>query len=254
MCINSVKLSLPECSLDGKELFYIGDLALLQRRRVSIVGSRKPNAYAKTYTQTIAKKLANAGVCVVSGGAIGVDALAHKAAGSANTLMVAATGLEKRYPAINKNLIVQIEKNGLVLSQFPKGTPSLRRNFVLRNELIVALGEVLVVTYADLGSGTMRSVEYALKMGKEVFVLPHRLGESEATNRLLSEKRAEAIYDIDAFVARFGTVEKENDDPLLAFCGHNPTYEEVLKRFGEKVFEYELEGKIKVEAGRVLPA
>ncbi len=253
MCINSTKLSLPHCSLDGKELFYIGDLSLLQRRRVSIVGSRKPNAYARTYTQTIAKKLADAGVCVVSGGAIGVDALAHKAAGAANTVMVAATGIERRYPAINKTLIEAIEQEGLVLSQFPKGTPSLRRNFVMRNELIVALGEVLVVTYADLGSGTMRSVEYALKMGKTVFVLPHRLGESEATNRLLAQNKAEAIYDIEAFVARFGVVKKEEDDPVLAFCATHPTYEEALARFGEAIFLYELEGKIKIEAGRVMP-
>ena len=86
------------------------------------------------------------------------------------------------------------------MSQFTKGSPSTKYNFVLRNELVVALGDILIVTYADLNSGSMRSVEYALKMGKEIYVLSHRIGESEATNNLLSEGKAKAIYDIDVFV------------------------------------------------------
>ena len=142
-----------------KEIYYIGDITLLQRKKIAIVGSRKPNQYARNFTQQLASKLAHADVCTVSGGAIGVDAIAHKAAGAKNTIMVAATGLNKRYPAINKNIIESIEKEGLILSQFQENTPSNRYNFVLRNEVVVALGEALIVTYADDNSGTMRSVE-----------------------------------------------------------------------------------------------
>ena len=240
-------------SLEGRTLHYKGSLELLQRRRVSIVGARKPNAYARSLTHVIASKLAKAGVCVVSGGAIGVDAIAHKAAGTSNTIMVAATGLDIRYPAINKNLIAEIEQKGLVLSQFEEGTPSRIYNFPLRNELTVALGEVLVVTYADLKSGSVRSIEYAKKLGKEIFVLPHRLGESEATNELLKKDEATPIYDIDAFVGRFREVPKQNEDELLTFCSMHPTYDETVKRFGGKVFEYELEGKITIKEGRVYP-
>ena len=240
-------------SLQGKPIYYKGSLELLQRRRISIVGSRKPNAYARGMTQLIASKLAKAGVCVVSGGAIGVDAIAHKAAGVANTIMVAATGLDIRYPAINKQLIAEIEQKGLVLSQFEEGTPSRRYNFPLRNELTVALGEVLVVTYADLGSGSVRSIEYAKKLGKEIFVLPHRLGESEATNELLAKGEATAIYDIEKFVGRFGKSVTDEQDDLLLFCASNPTYDEVVSRFGAKVFEYELAGKIMIKEGRVYP-
>ena len=240
-------------SLQGKPIYYKGSLELLHRRRVSIVGSRKPNAYARGITQQIASKLAKAGVCVVSGGAIGVDAIAHKAAGTANTIMVAATGLDIRYPAINKHLIAEIEQKGLVLSQFEEGTPSRIYNFPLRNELTVALGEVLVVTYADLGSGSMRSIEYAKKQGKEIFVVPHRLGESEATNELLKNAEATAIYDIDEFVGRFGKHGVEEQDDLLLFCISHPRYDEVVSRFGSKVFEYELEGKIMIKDGKVYP-
>ncbi len=244
---------LESTSLKGKSIYYKGSLELLERRRVSIVGSRKPNGYARSMTQEIASKLAKAGVCVVSGGAIGVDALAHKAAGTANTIMVAATGLDIRYPAINKHLIGEIEQKGLVLSQFKEGTPSQRYNFPLRNELIVALGEALVVTYADPRSGSVRSIEYAKKLGKEIFVLPHRLGESEATNELLKNGFATPIYDIDEFVGRFGQAGRAEDDDFLLFCSGYPTYDEALRKFGGRVFEYELEGKIEIKEGRVFP-
>ena len=237
------------------ELFLLGDKTLLERKKVAIVGSRKPNQYAREMTIQLAKKLAQRSAVVVSGGAIGIDAIAHKAAGAENTIMVAATGLDKRYPAINKNLIAEIEQKGLVMSQFEAGTPSQRYNFVLRNELVVALGDVLIVSYADEKSGTMHSVNYAQKMGKKVYVLPHRIGESEGTNRLLFEKQAEAIYDLDAFVDQIcgKRAEKEHlqEDEFLSYCRQNPNYDLVLKRYASRLFEAELSGEIVVQNGRI---
>ncbi|MEN4052809.1 MULTISPECIES: DNA-processing protein DprA [Sulfurimonas] len=238
------------------ELFYLGNVGLLKKQKIAIVGSRKPNQYARERTTQLVKKLVQAKRCIVSGGAIGIDAIAHKAAGAKNTIMVAATGLDKRYPTINKNLICDIEQEGLILSQFQAGTPSNRYNFVLRNELVVALGEILIVAYADENSGTMRSVEYALKMGKKIYVLPHRIGESEGTNRLLAEKKAEAIYDIDAFVTKIcGQKNIEHSsvksDDFLEFCRTNPAYEEVLQQFASRLFEAELSGEVEIKNGRV---
>jgi len=236
------------------ELFCIGNTKLLKNKKVAIVGSRKPNQYAREMTYQLAFKLSQAGVTVVSGGAIGVDAIAHKAASAPNTIMVAATGLDKRYPAINKNLIQNIEQEGLVLSQFAAGTPSNKYNFVLRNELVVALGDVLIVTYADKNSGTMRSVEYALKMGKKIYVLPHRIGESAGTNLLLKQKKADAIYDIDAFIEKFVCVSqeaKQESDDFLSFCRKNPSYEEALQKFPSRIFEAELSGEVEVKNARV---
>jgi DNA processing protein len=142
-----------------------------------------------------------------------------------------------------------------VLSQFPHATPSRKYNFVLRNELAVALGEVLVVSYADENSGTLRSVEYAQAMGKKIYVLPHRIGESEATNKLLAQNKAEAIYDIEKFVAMFCNTQeggrKQQTDPFLDFCATTPTYEEALKRFPAKIFEAELMGQIEVKNAKV---
>ena len=236
-----------------KELFFIGDTSLLKRKKISIIGSRKPNQYARHKTQELAKRLSESGVCIVSGGAIGVDAISHNAAGANNTIVVAATGLDKRYPAINKKLIEDVEKKGLVMSQFTQGSPSTKYNFVLRNELVVALGDILIVTYADLNSGSMRSVEYALKTGKEIYVLSHRIGESEATNNLLSEGKAKAIYDITAFVKQFGELsvgDKKSDD-FLDFCKQNPSYDETIAKFPSRVFEAELSGEIEIRNGQV---
>ena len=234
-------------------LFYKGNLELLQRKKLSIVGSRKPNQYARHKTQELAAKLSNAGVCIVSGAAIGVDAIAHKAAGTNNTIAVAATCLDKRYPAINATLIAQIEAEGLTVSQFEDGSSATRYNFVIRNELVVALGDALIVTYADENSGTMRSVEFAQKMEKDIYVLAHRIGESEGTNRLLEDGIAKPIYNIDSFIQSIAGTEcnKKVDDPFLDFCSSNPSYEEALLQFPSRIFEAELLGEIVVKNGLI---
>lgn len=232
-----------------KEIFYKGNTNLLKYKKISIVGSRRPISYVKTKTTDIAKALSKAGICIVSGGAMGVDALSHKAAGEDNTIMVAGTGLDIRYPAINKKLIATIEQKGLVLSQFDASLPSLKQNFPARNELVVALGDALIVTQADLKSGTMHSVNFALSMQKPIYVLPHRLGESEGTNKLIKEGLATPIYDIDAFVANFGEVQECIEDAFLEFCKQNPSYDEAVSQYASEVFEYELMGKISIENG-----
>ena len=252
--ISEINFHIPE--LDSmkkypKNLYYIGNTNLLQKTKVSIVGSRSPNQYARQCIHQISNNLSNAGICIVSGGAMGIDALAHKGAGSSNTIMVAGTGLDKRYPSVNRNIIEEIENNGLVISQFEAGVPSNRWNFPLRNEVVVALSDILIVAYADINSGTMRSVEYALKMGKDIYVLPHRIGESNGTNKLLEDGSAKAIYNIDEFISKYknSACTDSNEDILLAYCKSNPTYDEAVNKYGTKVFEYELEGKIKITNG-----
>ncbi|HGZ70137.1 MAG TPA: DNA-processing protein DprA, partial [Nitratifractor sp.] len=150
-------------------IYAIGNETLLERVKVSIVGTRKPLAYTKDYTYKIAKALAKRGVVVVSGAAMGVDAIAHQGAGVENTIAVMANGLDIRYPAVNKNLIRDIEERGLTLSFYEAGFKARSWSFVARNELVVALGEILIVTEAELKSGSMRSVEFALAMGKHIF-------------------------------------------------------------------------------------
>ena len=236
-----------------KNIYYLGNIDLLQKRTISIVGTRKPNNYTKQYTHELAKALSEHNICVVSGAAMGVDAIAHNAATPHNTIAVAGTGLDIRYPAVNRRLIEDIENNGLMLSQFPMKTPSQRYNFPIRNELVVSLGECLIVAQADENSGTMRSVEFALKMNKPIFVLAHRIGESVGTNKLLEQNLATAIYDIDKFIEDFVGFKNDikHSDDFLEYCKTTPTYDDVMQKFPEKIFEYELSGKIQVTNGLV---
>ncbi len=225
-------------------LFYKGNLDLLQRPKVSIVGTRRPSNYTRQCTYTLANALAKRGVCVVSGAAMGVDTIAHAGAGEENTIAVVANGLDIRYPAVNQNLIANIENKGLVLSQFNDGFRATGWSFVVRNELVVALGDSLIVTEADLNSGSMRSVEYALKMGKEIFVLPQRLDESLGTNQLLHTMKATAIHDIEAFASTFGQVAdnaSEKDD-FFIFAKKHLLLKRVLKNLVTECMKQNLKG------------
>ena len=235
------------------ELFYKGNLDLLERPKVSIVGTRRPSIYTQNFTYSLAKALARRGVCIVSGVAMGVDAIAHSGAGTDNTIAVVANGLNIRYPVINKELIESIEKNGLMLSQFNDGFRATGWSFVVRNELVVALGEMLIVTEAELNSGSMRSVEYALKMGKEIFVLPQRLDESSGTNSLLRDGKATAITDVETFASRFGDASSSNiqKDEFFYFCQTSPTFDDTVSKFGDRVYEAELEGSVTIHNGIV---
>jgi len=235
-------------------LYCRGDLSLLERPKVSIVGTRKPSSYTRRLTYDLAQALSRRGVCIVSGAAMGVDAIAHQGAGADNTIAVLANGLDIRYPAVNASLIESIEAHGLLLSQFEEGMRTAQWGFVVRNELVVALGEVLIITEADEESGSIRSAEYAQKMGKTIYVLPHALDRSRGTNRLLAEGKAEPIYDLESFADRFGVAPSDSErikDSFFYFCQKHPTLDEAVAAFGNRVYEAELAGEIRIESGRI---
>lgn len=232
---------------------YSGNIALLSRPKVSIVGTRRPSTYAKEYTRKLAKALADRGVVVVSGGAMGVDAIAHQGAGEKQSISVLPTGIDLKYPAVNRGLLGGIEEGGgLLLSQFEVGFRATPWSFVLRNELVVALGEILIIAEADEDSGSMRSAEYAKKMNKEIYVLPHPLNGSYGTNKLLLNGEAKAIYGVDEFASRYGV--SSSSIPKDAFyyaCQKSPTLDEIVDIFGDRVYEAELDGTIKIDNGIV---
>lgn len=233
-------------------IYYQGNHELLKQPKVSIVGTRRPMTYTKNFTSSLAKGLNQRGQIIVSGCAMGVDALAHKACENFQTIGVVANGLDIRYPKINQGLIQNIEQKGLMLSFFEKGHEARPYNFVQRNELVVALSDALIITQADLNSGTLSSANFAIKQGKPIYVLPHRLNESLGTQKLLKEGHAKAIDDMDGFLNQFGSIQTFRDD-LIEFCQQHPLYETALQKFGARIFEYELAGKIEVKRGRVLP-
>jgi len=227
-----------------KTLYSVGDKSLLDTKMISIVGTRKPISYTKESTLKLSKAFSSIGYTVVSGAAMGVDALAHIGS-HPRTIAVMANSLDIYYPKVNQKLIEKIYKEGLAISEYPQSTKATRYSFVIRNRIVVALGEVLIIAEADENSGTMRSAEIAKEMGKKIFVLPHRLGQSKGTQKLLEDGDAELIIDIDKFVSRFGKIDKVLDDEF-SFFKNSPTLEDALAKFGDKLYEYELEGKIEI--------
>ncbi len=238
---NIISFPIPELAAMKRypdKLFYRGNLELLQHPKISIVGTRRPNPYTRAITLELSKKLALSGLVIVSGVAAGVDRIAHEGAGAENTIAILPSGIDIRYPSANRTLIETIENQGLTISQFEPDFLAREWSFVVRNEIVVALGDALIVAEADIGSGSMRSVEYALAMGKPIYVLPHRLRESTATRQLVSDGKATAIDDIDTFVARMSQKGRNmiDDTPFIAYCRNNPTYEEVVGIFPCEIF------------------
>jgi len=233
------------------DIYYIGNIELLKNKKIAIVGTRKPNAYTKIFTHKLAQELSKHNITIVSGAAMGVDAIAHQSSNN-NTIAVVANSLDIRYPAVNKNLIANIEQNSLILSTYKPTTKARAYTFVHRNEIVVALADIVIITQADLKSGSLTSAKYAISMGKPLYVLPHRIGESAGTNELLQNNNAKAIYDIDNFLKEIGIQKKEAiNDEFLLYCDTNPTYDDAVLKYASKVFEYELLGSITIKDGKI---
>lgn len=235
-----------------QRISYKGNINLIDKRKISIVGSRRTLPYTREITHKISNGLSKRGIVIVSGAAMGVDAIAHNSAGDENTIAVVANGLNIRYPKVNTKLIKNIEKNGLILSTYEDNEEARAYNFVHRNEIVVSLGEILIVTQADEKSGTLTSINYALKMGKKVYTIPHRLDESGGTQKLLEKGLIEPIYDIEKFLNSFGKIEKKEDE-LTLYLNTYPLYDDALKKYGAKIYELELESKISIKNGRIKP-
>ncbi|WP_104721637.1 DNA-processing protein DprA [Helicobacter mesocricetorum] len=238
--------------LNLQKLYYVGNLSLLNKRKVTILGSRNPNLYAQHFTQEIAKKISQYGMVVVSGGALGIDIIAHSFS-LPLTIMIAPSSLDIIYPKTNFQMIQRMYEQSLVLSQFAPSYQPKTYSFLERNKLVVSLGECIILPQANLKSGSMQSAEYALSLKKKIYVIPHRLGESEGTEYLAKEGLAEVIWNVNEFLeSLFGEcIQAQPIDEILEFCRHNPFFEEALLKFGDRIFEYELEGKIRRNNGRV---
>lgn len=241
-----------------KKLYFRGNLELLSRPKVAIIGSRKMSVYTRNCVLELANLLKSVGVVVVSGGALGVDIAAHEGAMPC-TIGVFANGLDEIYPKINEKIIRDIYARGLALSENePRYLPT-KYDFLLRNRIIIALCDTIVVAQADFKSGSLHSANLAVRLGKRVFVLPQRRGESDGTNALLEQGKVRLISDFKAFAASFGVLnfggnELSSNDELLKYCKNGISLNEALAKFGEKIYEYELEGKLEINGVMVRAA
>jgi len=156
-------------------LYHYGNLNLENDFCLAVVGTRKISAYGKQITSEITKNLARAGLTIISGLALGVDALAHESCLQAGgkTIAVLGSGLDQIYPASNRQLAQKIiEQNGAIISEFPLGTKPFKSNFPLRNRIISGLSLGVLVTEAGLKSGALITTKYALDQNREVFAVP----------------------------------------------------------------------------------
>ncbi len=155
-------------------LFTRGDVGLLRNAQIAVVGSRQPTAAGRALAARIARDLATSGFVITSGLARGIDAAAHEAALAAGgkTIAVCGTGLDTCYPAQHRALFDRIARDGLVVSEFPPGTPPRAAHFPQRNRIISGLSRGVVVVEAAADSGSLITARHALAQGREVFAVP----------------------------------------------------------------------------------
>ena len=173
-------------------LYIYGETDLTDRFPVAVVGTRRASAYGLTHTREIAAELAQTGVCVVSGLALGIDAAAHTGAldGGGRTVAVLGSALDKPYPQENEPLMRRIlESGGSVVSEYAPGTPPSRYSFLQRNRIIAGICLGTLVTEGPRRSGALNTATRTLENGREVFALPGNVDSpgAQLPNMLISE-------------------------------------------------------------------
>lgn len=183
-------------------LFIRGNKTLLTQPQIAIVGSRNPSPIGKQIAIDFAQSLVQYGFTITSGLALGIDAASHQGALNADghTIAVAGTGLDRVYPARNKNLATEIANSGVLISEFPPGTTAKANHFPRRNRIISGLCIGLLVVEAAKKSGSLITARMALEANREVFAIPGSIHNplARGCNALIKEgaKLVESTQDI----------------------------------------------------------
>jgi DNA processing protein len=192
---------------DPPLLLYVkGRLDLLNRSALAVVGSRNATPQGINNAEAFAKSLGDAGLCIISGLAHGIDAAAHRGAlrsqsnDSGSSIAIVGTGLDIVYPAANRELAHALAQQGALISEFPLGTPPLAANFPRRNRLISGMSLGCLVVEASLQSGSLITARLALEQGRDVFAIPGSIHapQSKGCHALLKQgaKLVETAQDI----------------------------------------------------------
>ena len=250
ICMNSNKIILKH-KLDGltgerlqhlydtpSELFYRGTdpSNLLTVPSVAIIGSRKMSAYGRAVTEKLATDLANAGIVIISGLALGVNSAAHRIAVQSRvpTLAVQAGGLDTIHPTSHFGLAEQIlAQGGALVSEYPQGMPPLAHQFVARNRIIAALADAVLITEAALKSGSLHTAAFALDLGKPVLAVPGPITSSlsAGTNQLI-KTGASVVTSVDDILAVLHISKQDAQQNLF---GNNDAESAILAAIGQGV-------------------
>lgn len=191
-----------------KKLYILGKLPEKNIPTIAIVGSRNPSQYGREVTEKLAGELARAGVVIVSGLALGIDSIAHRAALQAGgtTIAVMAHGLDTVYPSSHKALAKQItESDGALISEYDPGVSPMAYRFLERNRIISGIADGVIIIEAATKSGSLSTATHALNQNKEVFAVPGNITNplSAGCNALIRQgaipvTRVEDILDVIA--------------------------------------------------------
>lgn len=191
-------------------LWVRGDSSALGKlqQSVSIVGSRGATSYGEFATDSMVSALVPKGFSIVSGGAYGIDGIAHRStlALRGNTVAVMAGGLDKFYPSGNSDLLRRVSQTGAVISEVPPGTIPSKWRFLQRNRLISALGQSTLVVEANWRSGALNTVSHCERLERPIYAVPGPITspKSAGTNKLIAEGRAQLVVDGDDLLEHLG--------------------------------------------------
>ncbi len=187
--------------------FARGRVELLGSLMLGVVGTRRPTPYGLAATERLSADLARAGLTIVSGMARGIDTAAHRAALAAagNTIAVLGCGVDIVYPSENRNLAAELATRGLILSEFPMGSPAFPQNFPIRNRIISGLGVGVLVVEGAQYSGSSITARLALEQGREVFAVPGSIVSKMSWGpNLLIKQGAKLVQDWNDVVVELG--------------------------------------------------
>lgn len=246
-------------------LFAHGRLELLAAPAIAIVGSRNPTAQGTDNARAFAAHLSQAGLTVVSGLALGIDGAAHEGglSGRGATIAVMGTGADRIYPGRHRALAHRIAEQGLLLTEFPIGTPPLAENFPMRNRIIAGLARGTLVVEAALPSGSLSTARAALEAGREVFAIPGSIHspQSRGCHALIKqgaklvESADDVLGELDWKARPAAAALPDGDsvhDPLLDALGHDPATLDALgartglgaAQLNARLLELELDGQV----------
>ncbi len=204
-----------------KELYCAGDISLLKKRCVSVVGSRSTTVYGRNTAVKFAGDIARAGFAVVSGMARGIDTCSHRGALNAggSTIAVLGCGLNHCYPKENAELMKEIEENGLVISEYPPDAEPQRYYFPQRNRIISGLSELTLIVQAKNNSGALITADLAAEQGKEVCAVPGNIDSqyNMGSNKLIKEGAVPVLSTGDLLeMLGAGTLEEKEAERILS--------------------------------------
>jgi len=217
-------------------LYIRGDIVPADEFAVAIVGTRKASGYGKGVTRRLASELAENGVTVVSGMALGIDGVAHRAALDAGgrTLAVFGCGLDIIYPQRHRDLAERIVQSGALISDYPLGTAPDGGNFPPRNRIISGLSLGTVVTEAGTKSGALITVGFALEQGRETFAVPGNIQSrtSVGTNALIRRGEAKLVTCVKDILEELNLTMVSQQKEVRAIVPDTPTEEVLLGYVG----------------------